>query len=165
MRSKKSQYELLFTFTISQKRYKITRATCEFLLQVYHIMGKASKHGIYTARCKPLQCRHLPALFTASGQKQADSNTFPPKVHVLSNDSQLKLCLYLSSGCKRNMLLKKSSERVHGLVTQVWTPGGGDKPDWVGREKAHLTKRDLRSLESSKCYHQASEIGIEGKQG
>lgn len=98
-------------------------------------MGKASKHGIYTARCKPLQCRHLPALFRASGQKQADSNTFPPKVHVLSNDSQLKLCLYLSSGCKRNMHLKKkkkkelSLERVHSLVTQVWTPGGGDKPD------------------------------------
>lgn len=107
MRSKKSQYELLFTFTISQKRYKTTCAICEFLLQIYHIMGKASKHGIYTARCKPLQCRHLPALFRASGQKQADSNTFPPKVHVLSNDSQLKLCLYLSSGCKRNMHLKK----------------------------------------------------------
>lgn len=143
MRSKKSQDKLLFTFTISQKRYETACATCEFSLQVHRITRNSSKRGIYATRCKPLQCRHSPVLFTANGQKQADSNSFPPKVHVLSNDSQLKLCLSLSSGCKRNMLIRKLPlERVHKLVTQVWTPGGGNKPDCAVREKAHLTRRD-----------------------
>lgn len=82
-------------------------------------------------------------LFIANGQKQADINPFPPKLHVLSNESPLKVCPSLSSGSKWNMLSQKLSlERVHGLVTQAWTPGGGGKPDCLVGEKGNLTRRD-----------------------
>lgn len=36
---------------------------------------------------------------------------------------------------------KLSLERVHGLVTQAWTPGKGGKPGCLVGE-GHLTKRD-----------------------
>lgn len=141
---KHRQYKLFFIFTCLVKT--LGNHMCSlwiFTTDKYCIIRKSSKCGIYVTRCKPLRFRHLPILFIAHGQKQADSNSFPPEVHVLSNESQLKLCPSLSSGCKWNMLSQKLSlERVHGLATQAWTPGGGGKPDCLAGKKGHLTKRD-----------------------
>lgn len=137
-----------------------------FTMDKYHIMRKSSKCGIYVTRCKPLQCRHLPILFIADGQKQADSNSLPHKVYVLSNESPLKLCPSHSSACKWNMLSQKIPlERFYGLVTQAWTPGESSKPDCSVGEKGHLTKRDYRDyFKRNKCYHQFFELDIKGKE-